>query len=137
MIVVHHYAAKREKSGSIFILNLDAPLCPSCGSLCSGYDTRVRRVICDDGSVEEYRLRRVRCGSCRSLHLELPDFILPRKRYAAAVIEAALEGRGDSCPAEASTIWRWRSKNHPPEAQCSGAGDVIKSSYSDTKEAEP
>jgi hypothetical protein len=72
-------------------------------------DTRERVVIRDDGRKETYRLRRMRCPSCRKLHTELPDFILPFKRYAAQTIQETLDLRPDNCcAADDSTMRRWR-----------------------------
>ena len=76
MIIAQRYSIERiEGSEKIKIKNHDAPLCPTCGSFCSGYDTRSRSVVGDDGRVAIYRLRRVRCPVCDVLHLEIPDFI--------------------------------------------------------------
>ncbi len=138
MIIIHRYLVERAEGAEVFrVRNLDAPLCPVCGSLCSGYDTRLRRMVGGDGSVAVYRIRRVRCPACAVLHHELPDFLRPRKRYAAAVITDALEGGGESCSAEASTMWRWRRENHPPEMQCLSCGDVVQSTQSDIEEDKP
>jgi hypothetical protein len=138
VIVMHRYLVERVEGAEVFrVQNLDAPLCPSCGSLCSGYDTRLRSVTGSDGCVAMYRLRRVRCPVCGILHLEMPDFMRPRKRYAAAVIDAVLEGHGECCPAEASTMWRWLRENHPPAMQCPKAGGMVQSTQSDTEEDEP
>jgi len=109
MIIAIRYTVERVDGADVFkIHNLNAPLCPVCGSLCSGYDTRARRVIGDDGRAILYRLRRVRCPACDVLHIEQPDFMRPRKRYAAAVIDAVLDGRGECCPADDRTIRRWK-----------------------------
>ena len=120
MIIASRYNIERIKGTETFrIRNLAAPLCPNCTALCSGYDNRLRRVIGDDGRVAVYRLRRLRCPACNTLHIELPDFMHPRKHYAAAVIDDVLAERGESCHADNTTIWRWRrEKNHPPGLQC-------------------
>jgi hypothetical protein len=134
MIIALRYTVKRvEGTNKYKIHNHDAPFCPSCGSLCSGYDTRSRRVVGDDGGGTIFRLRRVRCPSCDVLHIELPDFMRPLKRYAAAVIDDVLNGNGACCPAEASTMWRWRCENHPPEMQSLTNGNMIKSTHNNKK----
>lgn len=123
--------------GAYRVRRREAPLCPFCRVLCSGYDTRSRQVVGGDGKVTVFRLRRVRCPQCKALHLELPGFMRPHKHYSAAVISDALEGSGADCPAEKSTIWRWRQENHPPALQCPPAGAVVQSTYSDTKGENP
>jgi hypothetical protein len=134
MIIARRYVIERDEGGGYRVRGLDAPLCPSCGSLCSGYDTRSRRLVGGDGSVTVYRLRRVRCPLCNALHLELPDFMRPRKHYAEEVISGVLEGGGEDCPAEGTTMWRWRRENHPPALQCVQPSSVVQSTYSDTEE---
>jgi len=135
MIISTKYIIEQAEGEGIFrIKNLDAPLCPDCGSLCSGYDTRTRPVIGDDGAAVVYKLRRVRCPVCEVLHTEQPDFMRPRKRYAAAVIDDVMTGRGESCPADDRTMRRWRRENHPPDMSGVSDGRVIQSSYSDEKE---
>ena len=76
--------------------------------LCSGYDTRPRQLIDGLGVTHTFKLRRLRCPSCGTLHLELPDLMQPRKHYDAATIARAQAGDVDDCPAEDSTIRRWR-----------------------------
>ena len=134
VIITHQYKIEKVEGADAFrIRSYNAPLCPTCGSLCLGYDTRSRRAFGGDGQATFYLLRRVRCPSCDVLHIELPDFTLPRKHYTAAVINAVLDGSKESCPAEASTMWRWRRENHPPGLQCLSSGIVVQSPYSDKK----
>jgi len=109
MIIATRYTVERVEGAEVFtIRNHDAPLCPLCGSLCSGYDTRSRHSIDGAGFVRWFALRRLRCPDCKKLHIELPDFMRPRKHYAAAVIDDVLDGSGDDCPADNTTMWRWK-----------------------------
>jgi ribosomal protein S27AE len=135
MIIAHRYSAEREEdSGIVRIRGLDAPLCPKCGVLMSGYDTRLRRAVSGNGATHSYRLRRLRCPSCGSIHLELPDFLRAGKHYEAAVIDEVLSGNSDSCPAENSTIWRWKRQNHPPVLQCFSGSDTLNLEYLNAEE---
>ena len=72
-------------------------------------DSKNRKALKDDGTKHIYRLRRLKCSSCNTLHTELPDFMLPFKHYETSVIEKALEGSDGHCPADNSTMNRWRS----------------------------
>ena len=138
MIIATRYTIERVAGADGFkIRNHDAPLCPGCGSLCSGYDTRSRRVIGDDGIKVIYHLRRVRCPACEVLHIEQPDFMRPRKHYTAAVIDNVIKGDVEDCPAEHSTIWRWKNENHPPGLQCLSSGDVVPSKHTAKKGDKP
>lgn len=108
MIVATNYETRTDPDGCRRILNKRAPLCPDCGALCSGYDTRRRKMIAADGSVIVYKLRRVRCPECGRLHIEAPDVMAPRKHYERAAIDAARAGSAAPCAAENSTIRRWK-----------------------------
>ena len=111
MIIAVNYTEEYDEKKDVYkIRNKEAPVCPDCGQLLSGYDTRRRHVVESSGAVRWFRLRRLKCTNCERLHLELPDFMIPKKHYDARVIEDVLSGQSDSCPADDSTIRRWRSK---------------------------
>ena len=113
MIITQRYTVVQCEDGEHFkIKNLLPPLCPRCGVLMSGYDTRLRHCIGSDGVPRWFRLRRLRCPSCGQLHLEMPDLMEPKKHYEAQVISDTVAGEDSICPAEDSTIRRW--KKHPP-----------------------
>lgn len=109
MLVATRYTVSFDASRGVYVVrNKDAPLCPQCGALMSGYDRRKRKVIGEDGKTHIYRLRRLRCSGCGQLHIELPDRLLPHKHYEAAIINAVKHGDSSQCPADDSTINRWR-----------------------------
>ncbi len=111
MIITHHYQLDYDSEQNLYIVHSkQAPMCPDCGRLLSGYDSRRRRVIGSDGKAYYFRLRRLKCLHCDCLHLEIPDIISPGKHYSAEVIRQACSGKGDSCPADDSTIRRWKKK---------------------------
>lgn len=115
MIIATQYTIEYDEArGAYRIHNLKAPFCPDCGLLLSGYDTRRRHVIDGTGAARWFLLRRLHCPSCDKLHLELPDFMQAKKHYEAALIEDVLTGRSESCPADDSTIRRWKNKKRPP-----------------------
>ena len=70
-------------------------------------DSRDRVCQHADGIRRVYRLRRLYCKHCRKIHTELPDFMQPFKRYVANVVEAVVDGRSETCPAEESTMRKW------------------------------
>lgn len=53
------------------------------------------------------RIRRLQCKNCLKIHHELPDLLVPHKRYAAATIEATLDET--EVALATSTIRRWVS----------------------------
>lgn len=114
MITATRYTVEYDEArGAYKIRNMEAPLCPDCGRLMSGYDTRRRHVIDSSGVVFWFLLRRLHCSSCSKLHLELPDFMQPKKHYEAQLIKDILAGHLNCCPADDSTIRRWKKSNPP------------------------
>ena len=109
MIIAHDYLVEYDNAVQAYrVKGKFAAYCPDCRHLLSGYDTRRRIVIGDDGKPATFLLRRLRCSECGKLHLEIPDFISPHKHYSAETIRQALRERGGSCPADDSTIRRWK-----------------------------
>jgi len=123
MVTVADYTVEKLP-GAYRIRARDPPMCPACGVPLSGYDTRTRHVVDSSGKALTFQLRRLRCPACHKLHLELPDFIRAYKHYSAPVIQAVEEGDPAACPADDSTIRRWR-KNHPPALPVHPARDLI------------
>lgn len=108
MIIATRYKVIESKERGVFIIkNQDAPRCPVCGDFLIGYDHRRRSVIDMGGSTTVFFLRRLRCSRCSKIHLEIPDIMLPHKHYRAEVVESP---SFEQCPADDSTIRRWRKK---------------------------
>ena len=88
-------------------------LCPVCGGLLN-YHCRVIRPLLDITSTENrYSIRILKCvnKTCPSTyHRELPDIIVPYKRYDTESIEEAItHGNKEIVVAvDQSTIYRWR-----------------------------
>lgn len=93
-------------------------------------DSKIRYLRRDDGSKETYSLRRLLCRECGKLHTELPDKIQPYKHYASDVIEAELDESRKDCPADNSTISRWKSEFKKAAVQLEG---ILISSWIDHK----
>jgi len=71
-----------------------------------------RRRKCRKGAEKSVTLiiRRLRCTRCKRIHHELPNLLVPYKRYEAASIEQVVTEPTSSCVvAEESTLRRWRS----------------------------
>ncbi|WP_429472508.1 DUF6431 domain-containing protein [Neobacillus sp. B4I6] len=52
--------------------------------------TRDRKSKERSGETRVYNIRRLRCDNCGSIHHELPDFLVPYKRYESNCIEMVL-----------------------------------------------
>jgi hypothetical protein len=77
-----------------------------CGGELRVIGTRKRKVIDKDGVEITLVLRRLRCGTCRKIHHELPDRVVPYKRHSAETIEEIVAGRADGVNCEESTVRR-------------------------------
>lgn len=88
----------------------EIPYCPHCSREMRVAGSRKRKVTGLDGKEKVLIIRRLRCDSCRRIHHELPDFIVPYKHYSAEVVENILqepEETADFCsPCENSTVRR-------------------------------
>jgi hypothetical protein len=88
-------------------------LCPNCGNVLM-YHCRVIRTVKDITGVQSiYSIRVLTCRNeaCPSTyHRELPDIIVPYRRYDAESMEEAIdrEGKDLTVACDESTIRRWR-----------------------------
>lgn len=72
--------------------------------------SRPRKYINDSGEKVKLIIRRMRCVKCRKIHHELPDILVPYKRYGRESLEAVLDDDNKlSIPADESTLKRWKS----------------------------
>ena len=81
MIVSNKYT-KIERNGMYYIIPSSAPECPHCGGAMTVRDSKRRKLILSDGTVQMFVLRRYKCKICGRIHLHLPDIMLPHKHYA-------------------------------------------------------
>lgn len=66
-------------------------------------------MIDEKGVKQNLVIRRLKCEVCGKIHHELPDFLVPYKRYASQWIEAVITNREMCCVAvDESTFQRWR-----------------------------
>ena len=105
MIVSNKYT-KIERNGMYYIIPSSAPECPHCGGAMTVRDSKRRKLILSDGTVQMFVLRRYKCKICGRIHLNLPDIMLPHKHYAREAIIETVRGERN-CSAEQSTIYRW------------------------------
>lgn len=108
MIIITQYREKDAADGSTRIYTDEKHTCPHCAGRLTVRDTKRRKVIISDSSVKLYHLKRLKCKCCGRIHTQLPDCIVPHKRYAADVIETELLQAQPDCPADVSTSRRWK-----------------------------
>ena len=140
MVVLKNYKIK-EQNGMYYIVPSSVPGCPQCGGEMKIRDSKRRKVIFADGTVDTFVLRRYKCTVCGRVHLELPDIMVPHKHYSRSAIIDTINGERN-CSAEQSTIYRWNREkmqlerllvqveDKSPEAKrtdgdnnCTGAGN--------------
>jgi hypothetical protein len=81
---------------------------PCCGKSMSVIGTRNRKCKERSGEVRVYDIRRLVCDNCGRIHHELPDFLVPYKRYDRECIETVLSNpTTHDIPADESTLFRW------------------------------
>ncbi|MED4207591.1 DUF6431 domain-containing protein [Neobacillus mesonae] len=81
---------------------------PCCGKSMSVIGTRERKSRESSGETKVYNIRRLGCDQCGRIHHELPDFLVPYKRYKAECIESVLANPSThDVPADESTLFRW------------------------------
>jgi hypothetical protein len=70
--------------------------------------TKNRKAYERSGESKVYCIRRFRCDQCDRIHHELPDFLVPYKRYESECIESVLSNpTKHDVPADHSTLYRW------------------------------
>ena len=109
MIILTQYRII-SKNGIYRAVSENLSVCPACGGALRVRDSKRRQVILAEGEIRVFSLRRLKCTQCGALHQELPDLIVPHKHYSRDVITKALSGTTLSCPAENSTIYRWKQQ---------------------------
>lgn len=113
MINLHEYELIKEENGILRMVVVSVPCCPDCGDKMRVRDSRIRCFIKEDGQKCLLRHRRLRCAKCKKIHSELPDFIMPEKRYVADVIlglffsDTSDQSQQICAVAENSTFYKW------------------------------
>ncbi|NLM78384.1 MAG: hypothetical protein GX173_09905 [Ruminococcaceae bacterium] len=89
--------------------NEQSAFCCNCDYLLEVCGSRRRGYIESSGERIVLVIRRLYCQSCKRIHHELPDLLVPYKRYDRESIESVLEETGQAQEAaDDSTISRWR-----------------------------
>ena len=72
--------------------------------------SRKRKYYNKAGELIVIVIRILRCSNCNKIHHELPDILVPYKRYDSESIEAVVNGNDNlDVAADDSTIARWKS----------------------------
>ena len=115
MIVLKDYTIK-EQNGIYYIITSSTPNCPDCGGELKTRDSKKRKLISSDGTVDTFALRRYKCRGCGRVQMEFPDIMVPHKHYSRSAIIDTINGE-QNCAAEQSTIYRWNREKLQLECQ--------------------
>ncbi len=93
-----------------YVRNSETVFCPVCDSKLRVSGSRQRKLIDSSGSKVLLTIRRMKCEKCGRIHHELPDCLVPYKRFGAeAISEAVTSHISDSTfSGETSTLIRLR-----------------------------
>ena len=93
-----------------FVRSIEQSSCPCCGEKLTVIGSRPRKYINSMGVASILVIRRLRCCHCNRIHHELPDVLVPYKRYGWESIEPVLSDEITlTVAADESTILRWRN----------------------------
>ena len=99
---------KRRKQ-VFFVKSAEIIFCPCCNERLKVIGSRKRKYINSEGIKQILVIRRLHCVSCRKIHHELPDILVPYKRYDTESIESTLSSNINlTVAADESTIKRWK-----------------------------
>ncbi len=93
-----------------FVRSAESGICPCCIGELTVKGSRPRVWYQSSGERAKLIIRRLYCDACKKIHHELPDILVPYKRYDAESIEGivSVPARTDIA-ADESTLARWRS----------------------------
>lgn len=107
MVVINRYQMKRGYGKKYYIRNGEVIACPICGGSLEVIGSRKRKPIAGGGKVITLIIRRLRCKTCRKIHHELPDIVMPYKRHCTKTIEKIIASEAtEEVICEESTIRR-------------------------------
>ncbi len=108
MVILTKYNMEQISDKFFYIRCKEYKLCSSCGCKFNVIGSRKRKYINKDGESVTLIIRRLKCSNCKRIHHELPDILIPYKRYECSSIGNALtDSNNSTVSAEESTIHRW------------------------------
>ena len=87
MVIIVQYREESEEDGVIHIISEEEIACPICVGILKVIGSRGRGQNDSAGNKITLIIRRLRCQSCRKIHHELPDRVIPYKRHCAETVE--------------------------------------------------
>lgn len=84
---------------------------PCCGESLVIIGSRQRKCFSEIAEEKVLIIRRMRCKRCRRVHHELPDCLVPYKRYESSCVEHVVSESKEApaIAADNSTLYRWKN----------------------------
>ena len=92
VVIIIKYREEVNEEGVIYIISEEDSVCPVCVGVLAVIGIRKRGRINSAGDKEGLVIRRLRCKTCRKIHHELPDCLIPYKRHCAETVEKVVSG---------------------------------------------
>lgn len=93
-----------------FVRSAETAKCPCCSNLLDVIGCRPRSWYMSSGERAKLIIRRLRCKGCKRIHHELPDILVPYKRYDAESIEGVVsDPPREDVAADEVTLYRWKA----------------------------
>ncbi len=124
MIIIAKYRLEKDSinKNKVRVKNEERSICPVCLSdILKVIGSRTRNALDSNGEKLIIVIRRLRCIGCRKIHHELPDILVPYKRYLSVCIEAILEDGHERIACEGSTIYRLKRWFNAIESHIKGS----------------
>ena len=110
MVIIQNYELVNKSDDDFFYVKSNEIInCPCCEEKLKVIGSRKRGVIEHDGNKRSLIVRRLRCIKCGRIHHELPDVLVPYKRYSSDTVENILSShdiKSSDIPCEISTAIR-------------------------------
>ena len=102
-----------------FVRCAESVPCLCCGEQLSVIGSRQRKYKNSDGETKVLIIRRLRCTHCRRIHHELPNCLVPYKRYESACIERVVlklptrRGYSEATSKKTTSVARFKRQLYP------------------------
>lgn len=106
---------------AFFVRCAEAVPSPCCGEELIVIGSRKRQIASGGGDRRLLVIRRLRCTQCRKIHHELPDCVVPYKRYESECVEQVVTEPNAAVATDDATLRRWKNWFHEQSAYWLGA----------------
>lgn len=98
MIIIAEYSLIPDENDSskYFVKSKEKGICPIClGEALKVIGSRNRSAINSKGEDLIIVIRRLKCACCKKNYHELPDILVPYKRYLSLCVEAIIDNQSN------------------------------------------